>query len=162
SVKGQKDAEVPLGLAQHALKLLREADPKRMSAQEKPIVAAWQIRLMLTMGMGKDLRETFGPELRKTIQPLLGPGYDEFEILYSASTGQYAQVDAALANWEKSAPMEKVRARLDALEKSLKEEVPGQFASLLPAFPLVAGLEARPTPRFTIAGLVTLKHRAEW
>jgi tetratricopeptide (TPR) repeat protein len=86
-----------LGLARLGLDLLRQANISQMTEQEKQAYANLDFRLLLTMGRVREAREGLVPGLRN----LLGPAYDQVEVVLGAATGDYARADQALAALEK-------------------------------------------------------------
>jgi hypothetical protein len=140
------------GLARLALQVLGEVDPQKLSAPEQAFLADWQIRLMLLLGMTRELRETvFDPEVRDRLRALLRERYDGYEALFAAGLGRYAEADRFFGGWEKTRPAEALGKEVVRLPKVLSGHHDLMYLALLPSVPLVPALDPKPGPQLGIA-----------
>src|SRR5262249_48761342 len=87
--KGQKQGIVPpLGLANQALKLLldmKKEHIEQLKDEERYEFASWQVRLLLSTGRIREVRELFRDDAdnpaRATLQGILGPAFDQYEAI---------------------------------------------------------------------------------
>ncbi len=138
------------GLVLLALKLLKDADLTRLDLKEQTAVVQLQMRLMLMLGMAKELREAFDTELRQQLKPLLGPDYDEFEAVYAVAVGNYAQAEKYLAAVVGNARLAEHLAVSRDWENRLEAEMKARLVSLVAAAPLWS-LSPSPLTRFTLS-----------
>jgi hypothetical protein len=85
-----------LGLVQLGWKLLRDANVKGLSDEEKRVHVELELRLLLTMGRAREAREGLVPPLKA----MLGLNYDHYKAVIGAVTGDYRPADEALADLE--------------------------------------------------------------
>src|SRR5262249_49833953 len=85
-VKAQQALQA--GLAKRALEVLRQADFAQMTGQE----SGTYVQLLLTTGQLEELLQGFGPQLKT----FLGPEYDWYRGLLSASAGDYTKAGTRL------------------------------------------------------------------
>jgi tetratricopeptide (TPR) repeat protein len=138
----------PRGLAKLGLELLREVDPDTLSAQQQPEVADWQIKLMLLLGMSKDLRETvFNAEDAPRLRKLLKDRYDIAAALFAAAVGNYAELDHGLAEWEKPNRRPGMEKLLAVIEKQIKQFKDAHILALVSSVPFVPTLDPKPAPQ---------------
>jgi tetratricopeptide (TPR) repeat protein len=134
------------GLAKLALQVLGEVDPQKLSAGEQAVVADFQIRLMLLLGMTQELSETvFDPEVRDRLRGLLRDIYDGYEALYAASLGRYAEADRFFSGWEKRIPkLGEAAKQLDKLAEQIQALEDLDVVTMLLSAPVVPTLQSKP------------------
>src|SRR5262249_49419231 len=89
------------------LKLLQDLKPAQIEQfkdAERYAFTTWQLRLYLSMGKVKEVKDLFRPDpgnqTRTNLQAILGPAFDQYEALLGAALGDYRQLDASVERME--------------------------------------------------------------
>jgi tetratricopeptide (TPR) repeat protein len=87
------------GLLQLGLKILGDADLKKLEGPALAKLVAWQMYLMLMTGQAEAVKEARSENLRKNLPP---GEYEELQALAAAALGDYPTADRFLAEAEKA------------------------------------------------------------
>jgi tetratricopeptide (TPR) repeat protein len=135
------------GLVQLGLKILSEADPKKLEGPQLATLVSWQLFLMLMTGQAEAVRQAHTDNLSNSenLRKSLPPGeYDELQGLAAAALGDYPAADRFLMEAEKAYQLPP-DDKIVSLEQQAMRQLVGIFTATAGWIPGEDGLFGPPT-----------------